>query len=61
MTEQEVEKLLQKISNQRMFGEAKKAIANLHILNNEFPKNKQYLALLANTYLDVDADDAALE
>lgn len=61
MTEQEVEKLLQKISNQRMFGEAEKAIANLHILNNEFPKNKQYLALLANAYLDVDADDAALE
>lgn len=40
MNEQEIEKLLQKISNQKMFGETEKAIANLHILNNEFPKEK---------------------
>lgn len=59
MTEQEVEKLLQKISNQKMFGEADKAIANLHILNIEFPKDKKYLALLASTYLDVNSIDTA--
>ncbi|KPE51118.1 tetratricopeptide repeat protein [Chryseobacterium indologenes] len=61
MTEQEVEKLLQKISNQKMFGETEKAIANLHLLNNEFPKEKKYLALLASAYWDADSADAAEE
>ena len=61
MNEQEVEKLLQKISNQKMFGETEKAIANLHILNNEFPNEKKYLALLASTYFDADSMDTAAE
>ncbi|WP_165852211.1 tetratricopeptide repeat protein [Chryseobacterium pennae] len=61
MNEQEVEKLLQKISNQKMFGETEKAIANLHILNNEFPKEKKYLALLASAYFDADSIDVAEE
>ena len=45
MKQQETEKLLQKISNQRMFGETDKALANMHLLNNEFPE-KKYVALL---------------
>ncbi|MFS4474593.1 tetratricopeptide repeat protein [Chryseobacterium sp. T20] len=61
MNEQEIEKLLQKISNQKMFGETEKAIANLHILNNEFPKEKKYLALLASSYLDADSVEVAEE
>lgn len=61
MNQQEVDKLLQKISNQKMFDEPEKAIANLHILNNEFPNNKKYLALLASAYLDVDSSDTAEE
>lgn len=61
MKKQEVEKLLQKISNQRMFGETDKALANLHLLNNEFPKDKKYLGLLASTYMDAEADDEARE
>lgn len=59
MNDQEIEKLLQKISNQKMFGEPEKAIANLHILNNEFPKEKKYLALLASSYLDADSVEVA--
>ncbi|WP_241282654.1 tetratricopeptide repeat protein [Chryseobacterium timonianum] len=59
MNEQEVEKLLQKISNQKMFGETEKAIANLHILNNEFPEEKKYLALLGSAYYDADSIDTA--
>lgn len=61
MTEPEIEKLLKKISTQKMYGEIDKAIANLHILNNEFPQDKKYLALLASAYLDGNADDTALE
>ncbi|OXG09327.1 tetratricopeptide repeat protein [Flavobacterium araucananum] len=61
MTPQEIEKLLQKISNQRMFGETDKALANLHLLNNAFPDKKIYLALLASTYMEAEADDAATE
>lgn len=61
MTQQEIEKLLQKISNQRMFGDTDKALANLHVLSNAFPEEKKYLALLASTYMEAEADDAATE
>ncbi|PUV25428.1 tetratricopeptide repeat protein [Sphingobacterium athyrii] len=61
MTEQQVEKILRKLSNQKMFGETEKAIANLHILNNEFPKEKKYLALLGSIYFDADSMDKAEE
>ncbi|OXG09322.1 hypothetical protein BC749_101767 [Flavobacterium araucananum] len=61
MTPQEIEKLLQKISNQRMFGETDKALANLHVVSNAFPDEKKYLALLASTYMEAEADDTATE
>ncbi|PWK02694.1 hypothetical protein BC749_101766 [Flavobacterium araucananum] len=41
MTQQEIDKLLQKISNQRMFGETDKALVNLHALSNAFPDEKK--------------------
>lgn len=61
MNNQEVEKLLKKISTQKMYGETDKAIANLHILQNEFPQEKKYLALLASAYLDGNSTDTAEE
>ncbi|OXG09325.1 tetratricopeptide repeat protein [Flavobacterium araucananum] len=61
MTQQEIEKLLQKISNQRMYGETCKALANLHVVSNAFPDEKIYLALLASTYMEAEVDDAAAE
>ncbi|PWK02699.1 tetratricopeptide repeat protein [Flavobacterium araucananum] len=44
-----------------MFGETDKALANLHVVSNAFPDEKKYLALLASTYMEAEADDAAAE
>ncbi|PWK02697.1 hypothetical protein BC749_101769 [Flavobacterium araucananum] len=44
-----------------MYGETDKALANLHVVSNAFPDEKIYLALLASTYMEAEADDAAAE
>lgn len=50
MTEKEIEKLLKKANNERLFGDTAKALAILHQLHTEFPKEKKYIGLLASTY-----------
>lgn len=61
MTEQEVQKLLQKIAKEKMFGEPEMALAYLNQLHQEFPKEKKYLGLLASSYYELWEFDTAKE
>ena len=61
MTEKEIEKLLKKANNERLFGDTAKALAILHQLHTEFPKEKKYIGLLASTYYGKGEKEIALE
>lgn len=61
MTDNELNKLLKKANNERLFGETAEALAIYHRIYNEYPDNIDYLGLLASTYYEEKEYDVALE